>query len=216
MKRANLILLSIVSLVVVIYNTWWIYSNNLPPTWDDAWHLMSSMRYYFILTHPGLNMFEQMIQVDWYYPPFVKFSTAFVYMVLGVSVQSAIFTNIIYFLILFFSTYYIGCRLFNQETGVLAALLISLYPATQSMIKWYNLDFGMTSLIALSIALLLKSNGFKDTRYSILFGMVAGFSLLAKWTAAFFIAVPVLWSYYESKKEKVVTTAERRKGTHKP
>ncbi|MCX9073437.1 MAG: glycosyltransferase family 39 protein [Candidatus Methanoperedens sp.] len=210
MKRANLILLSIVSLAVVIYNTWWIYSNNLPPTWDDAWHLMSSMRYYFILTHPGLNMFEQMIQVDWYYPPFVKFSTAFVYMVLGVSVQSAIFTNIIYFLILFFSTYYIGCRLFNQETGVLAALLISLYPATQSMIKWYNLDFGMTALVALCIALLLKSNCFENTKYSLLFGIFAGFALLAKWYAAIYLAIPILWSFYESQKEKVATTSEDR------
>lgn len=197
-KRWDILIIFVLFSVFAIYDYSWIVRDTLPPRWDDAWHLMSSLNYYQILTNPSADMFEKLIHVDWYYPPFYKFSTAFLYMVFGTSITTAIMINVFYFGILLFSTYGIGKILFNRETGLLAAVLVSLYPIVFSYQRVYLLDLGLAVMVTLSIYLLLRTENFKSSRYSLAFGAVLGMSLLVKWTAVFFIAPPFMYTLYKS------------------
>lgn len=197
-KRWDILIISGLFIIYAVYDYLWIIRNTLPPTWDDAWHLMSSLNYYRILTNPGFDMFEKLIHVDWYYPPFYKFSTAFFYMLFGTSINTAIMTNVFYLGILLFSTYGIGKILFNRETGLLAAVIVSMYPIIFFYQRVYLLDLGLTVMVTLSIYLLLLTENFKKLRYSLAFGAILGMSLLVKWTAAFFIAGPFVYVLYKS------------------
>ncbi len=206
-KRWDIYILIILFIVFAVYDYIWISRNTIPPTWDDSWHLMSSINYYRILTNPGPDMLDKLIHVDWYYPPFYKFSTAFLYMILGVSIKTAVITNIFYFGILLFSTYGIGKVLFNRETGFLGAVIVSMYPMIFNYQRLYLLDFGLTVMVTLSIYLLLLTENFKNFKYSLAFGVVLGMSLLVKWTAVFFIAGPFLYILYRSFTKKQSTAA---------
>lgn len=200
-KRWDILILSVLFIIFAAYDYIWIVNNNLPPTWDDAWHLMSSINYYRILVNPGFDMFDKLVHVDWYYPPFYKFSTAFLYMVFGVSIDTAIMTNIFYLGILIFSTYGIGKILFNRETGLLAAIIVSIYPAVFLYQHIYLLDLGLTAMVAFSCYLLLRTDNFTNRSYSIIFGAALGMTLLVKWTAVFFIMGPFIYTLYGSFKD---------------
>lgn len=197
-KRWDILIISAIFIIFAVYNYLWISKNTLPPSWDDSWHLMSSLNYYRILTNPSFDMFEKLIHVDWYYPPFFKFSTAFFYMVFGTSITTAVMTNVFYFGILLFSTYGIGKILFNRETGLLAAVIVSMYPDIFYYQRAYLLDLSLTAMITLSIYLLLLTENFKNLRYSLIFGAVLGMTFLVKWTAVFFIAGPFVYILYSS------------------
>jgi len=197
-KRWDLVLIFALFLIYTIYDYFWIVRNTLPPTWDDAWHLMSSLNYYRILTNPSADMFEKLIHVDWYYPPFFKFSTAFFYMVFGTSITTALMTNVFYVGILLFSTYGIGKTLFNRETGVAAAIFVSMYPMVFNLQRVYLIDLSLTAMVTLSIYSLLLTKNFKDFRYSLIFGAILGITFLVKWTAVFFIAGPFIYIIYRS------------------
>lgn len=197
-KRRDILIISALFIIYAVYDYLWITKNTLPPTWDDAWHLMSSLNYYRILTNPSFDMLEKLIHVDWYYPPFFKFSTAFLYMVFGTSITTALMTNVIYLGILLFSTYGIGKILFNRETRILAAAIVSMYPLVFNLQRIYLIDLALTSMITLSIYILLRTENFKNFRYSLILGAVLGMTLLTKWTAVFFIAGPFIYVLYLS------------------
>ena len=197
-KHPNFTIISSIFLFYFIYDLWWVLNNSLPPTWDDSWHLMSSIQYYNILTHPTINIISDLVKVDWYYPPFYKFSTAFMYMLFGVSISTALMTNTIYFGILLISTYGIAKALFTPKTALISTILISLYPYTTNSHHIYLLDLGLTTMVALTIYTLLLTKSFSILKYSILFGIILGLAVLTKWTAIFFVAPPILYVAYKS------------------
>lgn len=176
----------------------WLKLESMPPGWDESDHLTKSLEYYNILTNPGSGMFSNLIQVDNYYPPFYHFSTVLSYFLFGTSMHAAISINIFYFSILLFSVYGIGKYLYNKETGLLAAVFISLYPSMVGMRRFYLIEVALVATVALSIYLLLLSDHFKNRKYSIGFGIAFAISILTKWTALFFIIGPLGFVLYES------------------
>jgi 4-amino-4-deoxy-L-arabinose transferase-like glycosyltransferase len=78
-------------------------------------------------------------------------------------------------------------------TGALAATLLGLFPMIFAMSRYLYLDFALTALVALSIAMLLASARF-DRRWPALgFGLALGLAFLVKWTTAAFVIGPLLY-----------------------
>lgn len=176
----------------------WLKLDTMPPGWDESDHLTKSLQYYNILTNPGSGMISNLINVDNYYPPFYHFSTVLSYFLFGTSMAAAISINIFYFGILLFSVYGIGKYLYNKETGLIAAIFISLYPSMVGMRRYYLIEVALIATVALSIYLLLLSDHFRNRKYSIGFGIAFAVSILTKWTALFFIIGPLGLVIYES------------------
>ncbi len=189
----------------------WLKLENVPPGWDESLHLTKSLEYFNIITNPGAGMISNLIQVDNYYPPFYHFSTVLSYFLFGTSMDAAISINIFYFGILLVSVYGIGKYLYNQETGLIAAVLISLYPTIVGMRRFYLIEIALVATVTLSIYLLLLSENFKNRNYSIGFGIAFAISILTKWTAVFFIIGPLAFVLYESFIKKPAHTKDLRK-----
>ena len=98
-----------------------------------------------------------------------------------------LFTNAIYYLILVISIYKIGYLVFNENTGLLAVVFTSFSPFIFSYTRTYLLDFPLTSMIALSILLLLKTNNFKYFLASLFAGAVFAIAQLTKESAIIFL-----------------------------
>lgn len=198
--KKNKYLLGIISIFILsaLSDYIWLKLEIMPPGWDESLHLTKSLEYFNILTNPGAGMISNLIQVDNYYPPFYHFSTVLSYFLFGTSIDAAISINIFYFGILLFSVYGIGKYLYNQETGLIAAVLISLYPSMVGMRRFYLIEIALIATVALSIYLLLLSDHFRNRTYSIGFGIAFAVSILTKWTALFFIIGPLSLVLYES------------------
>lgn len=197
----GLILLFLIS-ALSDYN--WLSQENQPPSWDEALHLTKSLQYYNMLTALPPDIVSILINIDDYYPPFYHLSTTLTYSIFGTSMDSAIAINILYFLILLFSTYGIGKSLHSKQAGLIAAALISLFPVIVGMRRFYLIEPALISMVTLSIYLLLLTDHFKIRKYSLLFGTSVALALLTKWTAIFFIIGPllaILYEYYKYRTE---------------
>lgn len=109
-----------------------------------------------------------------------------------------LFSNLICLLILLVSVYKIGSILYNQETGLLAAVLLSFSPAIFSQARGNMLELPLAAVVSLSLWSLLKTDNFNSLGFSLL---TAAFFLLAQFTkevAVVFIAPVFLYCSFRA------------------
>lgn len=185
------ICLSSIWLFHTILGIWFIFKDTRPPAWDQSTHLMLSLLY---------SRGSSIMLTSNYYPPLFHVVSA----PLSYSYDTATCINFIFLAILLFSVYGIGKVIFNQKVGLLSALIISFYPFLIITQRDFLIDFSLVSVVSLSLYFLFKTENLKNTKYSILFGISVGCALLVKWTAIFFLIIPVIWIVWQSIKEKKI------------
>jgi 4-amino-4-deoxy-L-arabinose transferase-like glycosyltransferase len=177
-------------------NNWlWLAANAVSTGWDRPRHLTYLMTYGRILEHVDVvSLFQAVTFNDrkWtHYPPLFYFSALPWQRLLGVSEDIAAMTNVVYMAILLLSVYGIGARMFGKQVGLLASCLVSLLPMSFSMARYFYLDYALTAAVALSVYLLLLTNGFRSKTYSLLFGLGLGLGMLVKWLLILFLLGPL-------------------------
>lgn len=214
----------LLSLVLLLYGINIYYLTSLdfePPKWDEAVHLRDSLVFFNVLSNPSqitpkvindiINKSEQypLLRPSGYYPPFTPMLTSIFYFIFGTSSKVAVMSNMIFLLISVFSIYKIGIILFNRKIALLASVLILLFPIILSNSIVYMLDLPLTAMVALGIFTLIKTNYFKNTRFSIISGIAFGLGILTKWTFLFFILGPLSYSvlnaFYQERSLENVT-----------
>lgn len=205
----------IISAVNIYYIT---ISDQEPPKWDEAVHLKDSFVYYNIISDPSqlsisvikeiINKSENypLIRPSGYYPPLVPIVTSLLYLMFGMSENTAVMSNAVFLLVLVFSVYGIGRILIDRTVGLFASLILLLSPIILQHSVIYYLDLPLTAMSALAVYTLLKTEYFTNTRYSFIAGICFGSGMLTKWTFLFFIAGPLTYlickSYRLNKEEE--------------
>jgi 4-amino-4-deoxy-L-arabinose transferase-like glycosyltransferase len=190
-------LLILLSIFLIMTHKFWLSVDSRPPSWDASAHLNLCLQYQDGLTHPGSGIVKNIVSVSGYYPPLYHLSALPFLKVFGFSLASASLVNLFYLLILIWATYGIGKRLYNDLTGLLAALFVSVYPYLSYMTNSFLTDLALTSMVTLGMYLYLRSENFTKTWPSILFGLVCGIGVLVKWTYGFFLVGPVIYSIWQ-------------------
>ena len=161
------------------------------------------------------------------YPPLLYISTAPFLSLFGRGADQAVLVNLLYTGILLGSVYGLGRILFQAEVGLWAGVLCLLFPQFYSLRTGYFMDYPLTTLVAASLFMLTlwrKSIGhgalkganidtvspldkeeqrgvniqsLKQWSLAVGFGLTFGLALLAKQTAVFFLAIPLLWTLGE-------------------
>jgi 4-amino-4-deoxy-L-arabinose transferase-like glycosyltransferase len=109
-----------------------------------------------------------------------------------------IVTNAFFLLVLFLSVYGIGSLLHGRSAGLLAALLVSMFPYVFAHSRVAMLDFPLMCMVSLSFFLLLKTGRFQSTYYSICAGIFFGIAQLTKETAIFFVFPALVYYFADS------------------
>ncbi len=105
-------------------------------------------------------------------------------------------------MLLLIVVFLLGKKLFSCQTAFFASLLLSFYPMTLSLSRFYYLDLSLCFFVSLALYFLVLSKNFSNLPCSILFGLACGFGMLTKWTFSFFLAVPVLYCFYTGWRNK--------------
>lgn len=185
-------------------NNWiWINNNNTYYHIDEYYHLTFSNKIYKIIfsNENELNPYKLdfITNPAFYQRPLMPLITAiFFYPIFGVNANVAIMTNILFLAVLVFSTYAIGKKIYNKNTGLVAAFLVSMYPIIFGISRYYTYFIGLTAILSLSIYLLLLSDKFKNRKYSILFGISSGIGLLINIFFAVYAIGPILYVIFSS------------------
>lgn len=200
-------------LIVIVYGINIYYFTTIdsaPPKWDEAVHLRDSFVFYNILKDPSQISFKvikeiinksdlyPLIRPSGYYPPMAPLVTSFLYFIFEMSAKTAVISNIIFLLILVFSIYKIGVLIFDRNTGLVASLLILLFPIILEHSIIYYLDLPLTAFTALAVFVLLKTDFFRNKKFSVIAGFCFGLGMLTKWTFFFFILGPLSYMIFKA------------------
>ncbi len=197
-----------------VTNYIWLRQDTMVPIFDAQFHNMR-LNMYEVLKNPSMSMLSSVssiFEIGSFYPPFLPFSAALVNIFFGTSLDVSVMTNIFYFALLLFSVYKIGVKIDTPATGLLAALLVSLYPGIVGLSRILLPGFALCALISFSIYSLLYSDTFRNRKYSLLFGISVGAGMLTKWTFVFFLFGPLCYIFMELMKDNSIPINLRRKG----
>jgi 4-amino-4-deoxy-L-arabinose transferase-like glycosyltransferase len=189
-RRIALIILLV---FVVLNNSIWQLQGGGPLQWDDSIHLSESLEASRMVAAPEVPL-KNLLYVAWYYPPFVSWSAIPFYAVFGEGQFAGSFAITGFLVVLLLSTYGMGRRLFDENVGLLSALFISAFPIVMELSRQFMLDLPLASMCALSLYLLIRTDEFNSTGWSLLLGIALGCGSITKWTFTFFLVYPFLFT----------------------
>ncbi len=205
-KKYFIILFLCVLLIFHFLNNFiWLNIDNNPGGVDTNWHLVESIKFQILfrgIIHSSYPLFTKVEQVFYLFrtwptdnwPPFIYFLSALINPNYFYLFPTRLIINFIFFILLVISTYFLGKKCFNRKVGLLAAFLVSFYPSVYAFSRQFELDFPLTGLIALCVCLLIYSDGFSKSIYSLLLGLCLGIASLVKLQIMFFLFVPLIYS----------------------
>jgi len=128
------------------------------------------------------------------YPPLYQLESALIIHAIGNSWQLLNFVhNGFYLALLIVFIYLLGALIADRRAGIIAAVIISLYPLTYAAFNKYCIDFPLMAIVTMNIYFLVKSDYFTDTRWSILVGLAFCYGMLMKEPYGAFMIGPFLW-----------------------
>lgn len=181
-------------LFYLLNNGIWLLRDASPPSFDKAVHAEIALRYLRLFEEPTRLSLTRLLEVTRYWPPFFHVCSVPFTMALGFSISAFAATNFLFLIVATISIYGIGRRLFDEWVGAGAVVLTLLYPMVHTLSREILVDFALIAMVALSLRLVLASDGGVNLRRSWLLGAVVGCAMLTKWTAVTFLLGPaVFW-----------------------
>jgi 4-amino-4-deoxy-L-arabinose transferase-like glycosyltransferase len=192
-ERIALVLLVLLIGFHLINNGLWRSSNEVVYGFDRMFHQVSSLAHYEIVRESvNLRTLFDTLTLSDYYPPLVHMTVIAFYKLLGVSMDVAALSNSVYLVLFLLAVYDIGRRLGGPWVGLLSAFVVSTFPIIFSMSRYLYIDFALTTLVAVNIALLLRGDRFQRKGYALLYGLSLGLGMLTKWTFIVFTIAPLV------------------------
>lgn len=195
-------------------NWHWLRANVVTYGWDRLDHLITSLVYRDTLSQVTPRSLLAALAYSDYYPPLVHYGAVVLYRLFGVDEDVAPMVNVFYMAILLGATFWIAARWRAQQladsaagaatsagvfwTGALATALLGLFPIVFAMSRYLYLDFALTALVALDLALLIGSERFARRWPALGFGLALGLAFWVKWTAAAFVIGPLLYMVWRA------------------
>jgi hypothetical protein len=115
----------------------------------------------------------------------------------------AVFVGYIFFLIPLYFIYKIGVELKDKETGNIAMILFALVPAVYGMSRQYgHQDYHIIAPMTFNIYCLIKTDYFKNMKWTIFYGISVGLGLMIKDTFLAFFFAPYVYITVVGLREK--------------
>ncbi len=108
------------------------------------------------------------------------------------SIWTTLLTNLLFQGVLVLGLILLGRRLGGLHLGLWAALLAVLCPPLAGASFYLTLDFPLTAMVLLCLALLLETEGFRHTRLTLIFGLAAALGLYVKLSFPLYLLCPSL------------------------
>ncbi len=197
LNRRDLIIIFTLWLFCFILDSTWIFFHNLPPSWDQAFHLTKLYEMAHALN--GFNIFaiswwhKVFTVTDSYRGPLTYLISSPIFLALGSTYKSAILSNSIFNAILLCSIYALTRIISSRSTAFFSTLFCAISPALAAQRTDYLTDFSLTSVLTLSW--LILSIWFLELKkvnifLSITSGFLLGLTALIRPTAILFFVFP--------------------------
>jgi 4-amino-4-deoxy-L-arabinose transferase-like glycosyltransferase len=181
------------------------FENDLWPTGKD-WHM--HLAHSFTMSDNLRSDFswENIVYVDTSHPSFFYLISLALRKICFDNNKSIFLTPALFFFLLIFSVYGLGKKLFDKQTGLIAAIICSFSPIIYLSSVQFHVDLAAAAMICLVNYLIVSSDGFRSFWFSLLTGLVLGLALLTRQFVILFVAGPfcaVLLEKLKSEDKKI-------------
>lgn len=113
---------------------------------------------------------------------------------------TAILSNLFFAFFLFLFTYLAGYKISQNKTCALdATLLVTLYPITFGLSRFFLSEFALMAAVCGFIFFLISAHNFKNKLSVYFLGLCMGMGVLTKESFFIFTAGPLIWQLYQFK-----------------
>ena len=196
--KNNYINLSVIILISLLLDNFFINNINFPPAWDQGYHLTNLFKMNNILEDYSLNIFDKFNQLlnvtDNYRGPLTYFLSAIFLKFFKNNYHFAYLSNQIFNIICIVSIYNIGKIFRDQSIGLWASVIFTFSSLVVNQRTDYLIDLSLTSFSTLNLFFFTKWYFDKKnfSRFSILSGFSLGLIFLIKPTGIILFCLPFL------------------------
>jgi hypothetical protein len=164
---------------------WWLSQDDSIPIWDAGLHLAIVFAVHGDL---GAGHLNEAFSVSAPYPPFAYLIGSLGIAIGGVSIASPIIAENLFFIsLLALGCYQVGRLAFGRLAGLLSVVLALGSPLIIAQSHIFMTDAPETAMVAVSIWLIIATEGFSRIRASALAGLAVGLGMLTKEPFAIFV-----------------------------
>jgi len=142
----------------------WVTLDRRPPEWDHANHLERAVECYRILSEPGHDKLREILDVSSFYPPITACAAGLLYFVFPIVPLTAQAVMLAFMALGLATIFALGRRLFDSETGLLAAFFFGTAPFVIFSLTNFQLDLPLAAMVAAALYALVRSEGFSKMR----------------------------------------------------
>ncbi|MCD6521535.1 glycosyltransferase family 39 protein [Candidatus Calescamantes bacterium] len=180
--------------------------DNVPFAFDEGGIYLISREYYKNLIKKPPENFWKIYHIYYsltsFYPPFYMLSHLLPFILLGEGEDQAVFTNFLYLSLLIWIMFLFGKELGGEKKGFISACILSLFPSIGGFSRTEFPVISLTFFLILSLYLLLKSEGFKKMKFSLLLGLSVGCGILTKLYFPVYILLPLILEAFKIRNRK--------------
>lgn len=173
-----------------------------PQTFDSAGHLALAFKFSHLFgdfLSGGETTLYSILTTSFYYPPLMHWVGGLITLIFGKNINLMLYLVFLTFLGCLFLIRKIVLELgFGEKTAFYSAFFYSFFPFVADQSRLFHTDIPMTFFLLLSLHFLIRSGGFRSTKYTFLFFISAGLGILIRWFVPVFLMVPVLYVLYLS------------------
>lgn len=188
------LLLGVVFGFHAVTNAVWIQRDLTLRAYDAGPHIEATARAYDVAAQQGLRGVLRVARGEragiWPsagYLPWLALAGLF-----GLDLAGLRLFNLVFSGVLLLSVFLLGERLRSPRVGLLAAVVLVLFPGVYGESRQFGIDFPGAAVAALALLLLLRTEKLARPRAALLLGVVVGLGVLVRPQVLFFVAVPSL------------------------
>jgi 4-amino-4-deoxy-L-arabinose transferase-like glycosyltransferase len=178
-------------------NLWVIVRDQAPDTYDPM-HLERDGR----LLARGLlgdarsreTFFAAVVGSD--YPVAIHYATLPVRLIAGDLPRAGAVGVALISLLAIMAAFGVGCLLFGDRAGLLAAALLAAAPAFYRFSRFEMVDPALAAMTALALLVLFRSDVFASRGWSVLFGLAGALAALTKQSFPLYVALPATFAVF--------------------
>ena len=169
------------------------------PQWDEQHYMQMAAGYFRLFQNLSFSTPYEMLQLVPVRQPGYPLLILPFLLIFGLSNAYfwGLFTNGLLYIATTFGVYFIARNYLSALSSFMAAIIFAFYGWTLLHVHYTYTETATSALCVWTIYFLIKSNFFQNRKFSILFGVFFGLSLLTRWVALVFIAGPALYVFYE-------------------
>jgi hypothetical protein len=158
----------------------WVSVDRRPPEWDHAIHLERAVECYRILSGPGHHRLHDILDVSSFYPPVVPCAAGLLYFASPITPLTTQAVMLGFLALGMAAVFALGRRLFDLETGLLAAFFFATAPFVVFSLINFQLDLPLAAMVAVTLYVLVQTEDFSRPGWSAALGVVLGLGMLTK------------------------------------